>query len=116
MWNKHSAILARQDLTTNSSEGTNSAIKISVSRNANIWNIMKQIKNEDGLVALKLRDAAIGYNPESGKKRTKTREQRSIDLYYLVSNYSNSTTKEFMEFVKDFFNDSLEFVELNIYA
>ena len=25
MWNKHSAILARQDLTTNSSEGTNSA-------------------------------------------------------------------------------------------
>ena len=65
---------------------------------------MKQIKNEDSLVALKLRDAAIGYNPESGKKCTKTREQRSIDLYYLVSNYSNTTTKEFMEFVKDFFN------------
>ena len=72
MWNRHSAILARQDLTTNSSEGTNSAIKISVSRNANIWNIMKQINNEDSLVALKLRDAAIGYNPESGKKHTKT--------------------------------------------
>ena len=66
---------------------------------------MKQIKNEDSLVALKLRDAAIGYNPESGKKHTKTRKQISIYLYNLVSNYSNTTTKEFMEFVTDFFND-----------
>ena len=68
MWNKYSAILSQQNLTTNSSEGTNSAIKIYVSRNANIWNIMKQIKNEDSLVGLKLRDAAIGYQPEYGKK------------------------------------------------
>ena len=112
MWNKHSVILAKQDLTTNSGE----VIKISLSRNVNIWNIIKQIKNEDSFVALNLRDAAIGYNPESGKKRMKTREQRSIDLYNLVSNYSNTTTKEFMEFVTDLFNDSLEFVELNIYA
>ena len=114
MWKKHSAILARQDLTINSSERTNSVVKISVSRNANIWNIIKQIKNQDSLVALKLRDAVIGYNTESRKKCTRVRKQRSIDLYYLVSNYSNTTTKEFMEFVTDFFNGGLEFVELNI--
>ena len=81
MWNKHSAILTMQDVRTNSSEGTNSVIKISVSRNANIKNIIKQIKNKDSLVALKLRDTSIGYNLEFDKKQTKTREQRSIDLY-----------------------------------
>ena len=54
MWKKNLSILANQDLTNNSSDITDSVVRINVSGNANIWNIIKYIRNEDSLTALKL--------------------------------------------------------------
>ena len=86
LWNKYQAVLDEDPTTTNSSEGYNNAIQLSIPRNANVFSIIKQFITEDSLVEIKLRDAAIGSDPEEGRSRKKDWFQRQEDLKHLVGN------------------------------
>ena len=47
------------------------------------------------MVRKKVRDAAIGANPEKGKRRSLDRVARREELTQLVSNYANIPMKEY---------------------
>ena len=53
-----------KDTTTNSCEGFNNAIQLSVPHNASMWTVIHQFKTEESLVHVKLRDAAVGNTSE----------------------------------------------------
>ena len=107
LWSKFAAVVNGDDTTTNASEGFNSAIKISIPHNANIWCVMKQFQLEDSLVAVKLRDSAIGADSEIGRTRTTERQQRTKDLRNLMMNYHNIPLKDYMGYVVDYYNHNL---------
>lgn len=109
MWNKYNAVSDGDETTTNSSEGFNNAIQMSLPHNANVFTLMKQFRTEDCLVALKLRDAVINADPEAGRSRRTDWQQRMEDLSELVQNYENITIKQYMAYLLDFFNHSLDF-------
>ena len=96
LWNKYQAVLDEDPTTTNSSEGYNNAIQLSIPHNANVFSIIKQFITEDSLVEIKLRDAAIGSDPEAGRSRKKDWFQRQQDLKHLVNNYENLSIKYYM--------------------
>lgn len=50
--------------------------------------VIKQFKSEDALMAIKLREAAVGVLPEGGKKN-KEREQKKTDIRKLLYHYGN---------------------------
>ena len=68
LWNKNKAILNDDDLTTNSSEGYNLQIKLTMHRSANLWKVIHSLIMENSLVALKLRDQAIAPSSDSSPK------------------------------------------------
>ena len=111
MWNKYKAVLDSDPTTTNASEGTNNAMKISTVKNANIWVLFDRFLKEDSMVRIKLHDAAIGVDDQSGEKRSKQREQRAQKLNTLVRNYGQIPLEEYMNYVVDFYNDCLDFAE-----
>ena len=64
------------------------------------------------MVRIKLRDAAIGVDDQTGEKRSKQREQRAQKLNTLVRNYGQIPLQEYMNYIVDFYNDSLDFAEM----
>ena len=72
-----------------------------------MYSIILQFKTEESLVRLKIRDAAIGANPEKGKKRSLNREARREELRQLVCNYPNIPMKEYTNFVLAFYNTNI---------
>lgn len=107
LWSKYATVVDGGATTTNTSEGFNNAIQISIPHNANIWVIIRQFQSEESLVAVKLRDAAIGHFPEAGKTRTKDRERRFLELQTLLGNYHNLSIKDYMGYVVDYYNHNL---------
>ena len=55
LWNKNQAILNEEDLTTNSSEGYNLQLKLSMPRSANLWKVIHALIKEDSLMAPDMR-------------------------------------------------------------
>ena len=60
LWDKMNAVLQGDDTTTNSSEGFNNAIQLSIPHNTNVFSLMKQFRAEDALRVVKLRDQEEG--------------------------------------------------------
>ena len=65
------------------------------------------IGKETGIVRKKVRDAAIGANPEKGKRRSLDRVARREELTQLVSNYANIPMKEYTNFVLAYYNTNI---------
>ena len=107
LWNKYDAVINDNDTTTNASEGFNHVLQMSIPNHANVWQIIKQFKNEDGLMSLKLRDAAIGVNNDAGRKKSRERQQKKKDLRNLLCNYHNLSLEQYMEFIVNYFNDCI---------
>ena len=80
LWNKMNAVLQGDDTTTNSSEGFNNAIQLSIPHNANVFSLIKQFRAEDALMVVKLREAAVLPDPEAGRTRTKQRDTLPYQL------------------------------------
>ena len=59
------------------------------------------------MVRKKVRDAAIGANPEKGKRRSLDRVARREELTQLVSNYANIPMKEYTNFVLAYYNTNI---------
>ena len=108
LWNKNKAIMNDDDLTTNSSEGYNLQIKLSMPRSANIWKVIHCLIKEDSLVALKLRDQAIAPNSDSSPNsaRRSKQERRKAELYTLVSRYGEMPIKAWMDLAVNYYNDT----------
>ena len=80
---------------------------MSLPNHANIWVVIKQFKAEDALMAVKLRDAAIGIDVDAGRKKVKEREQRRKDLLKLVNNYYNLPIEEYLQYLVQYYNHDL---------
>ena len=80
---------------------------MSLPNHANIWVVIKQFKAEDAIMAVKLRDAAIGIDVDAGRKKVKEREQRRKDLLKLVNNYYNLPIEEYLQYLVQYYNHDL---------
>ena len=109
LWNKVAAVLNEDATTTNCCEGYNHAIKLSIPYNANIFTVIKQLKAEDALVMVKLREAAVGAGKDNSA-RTNFRKQRWRELKELVSNYENLSRRSYLEYMIAYYNHDLSFV------
>ena len=49
MWLKHDMVMETSDTTTNRSEGFNNQLKARTPKNASIWTLIEQLKQEDKL-------------------------------------------------------------------
>ena len=108
VWNKVKAIMNEDPTTTNCCEGYNHAIQLSIPHNASIWSIVKQLKAEEALVTVKLREAAVGAGQDNSS-RTTYRRQRRNELKELVTNYSVLSKKRFMDYMIVYYNHDLSF-------
>ena len=113
LWNKNEAILNGEDLTTNSSEGYNLQLKMSIPKNANLWKLIHSFIKEDSLISLKLRDHALEANTSSssgGTSPTTAREaarlRRKQELQNLVSKYNTMSIKSWMKMVVSFYTEA----------
>ena len=106
LWNKHQAILENQDMTTNSSEGYNLQLKNSIPKGANLWKVIYTLIKEDSLMAIKLREAAIGPTVPPNHSRISARIKRKTELKNLVSRYGDMIIQDFMEMAVVYYNDT----------
>ena len=108
LWNKFDTVKEDLPLTNNSSEGFNSAQKLSMGKNPNLWYVCQTFRDEDSLVQLKLRDAAVGNSPVGANngRATKFREQKR-KLRNLVQNYENLSIEDYMNYALKFYNNEL---------
>ena len=96
LWNKVEAVLNDDATTTNCCEGYNNAIQLSIPHNASIWSIIKQLKSEESLVQVKLREAAVGAGKDNSARATYQKNRRD-ELKESVSNYENLSKKSYIE-------------------
>ena len=80
---------------------------MSLPNHANIWVVIKQFKSEDALMAVKLRNAAIGIEVDAETKKVNEREQRRKDLLKLVSNFHNIPIEDYMQYLVQYYNHPL---------
>jgi hypothetical protein len=107
LWSKYSAINDKGGdgiTTTNSNEGYNHAISLSLPQKCNIWVLIKQFMTEDGLVAIKVRDAVIGT--ESHSSRVTKLAKRREELYRVVSRFHEMEHDEYFELLVTYYNDT----------
>ena len=90
------------------SEGHNSQLKKSLPRAANIWAIIGHIRKEEAMVHAKLYNAAIGFSPETSKKRSKETEKHQKELQNIVSNYRNVSIDQYISYIVKFYNMKLD--------
>ena len=109
LWNKVAPVLNEDATTTNCCEGYNHAIMLSIPYNANIFTVIKQLKAEDALVMVKLREAAVGA-VQDNSARTNFCKQRWKELKELVSNYGNLSRRSYLEYMIAYYNHDLSFV------
>lgn len=107
LWSKYDAVRSSEDTTTNSCEGFNNAIQLSVPHNASMWAVIHQFKTEESLVHVKLRDAAVGNTPDQNKRRTLNRVARMQELRHLVNSFETIPLKEYVGYIIDFYNHSV---------
>jgi len=106
MFSKYNNIVNMEDTTTNRSEGFNLQLKVSTPRNATLWTLINQFRKEDALVAIKLREAAVGIR-HTHKKRKKEQDNKRQRLFELVCNYDKLSMANYMKYCVDFYNTDL---------
>lgn len=108
LWNKYNSVLEDEALTSNSAEGFNAALAMSLPRNCSIWTLIKQLQTEENTNIRKVMDVALGAqnnaatNPSTS--RNLARAHRRQDLKRLVGNYHSVSLKVYMTSLIDFFN------------
>ena len=108
LWSKFAVVLEDEALTSNSAEGFNSALALSLPRNCSIWTLIKQLQSEDNTNIRKLMDVALGAQNNVATNQTSSRniarDQRREELKSLVGNFSKVTLNVYMSSLIDFFN------------
>ena len=91
IWNKYSVVMEDDDLTSNSAEGFNAALAMSLPRNCSIWTLIKQLQYEENTNIRKLMDVALGAQNNGMTNQNSSRniasDQRREDLKSLVGNF-----------------------------
>ena len=82
--------------------------QLSIPHNASIWSIIKQLKSEESLVQVKLREAAVGAGKDNSARATYQKNRRA-ELKELVSNYENLSKKSYMEYMVANYNHDLSY-------
>ena len=107
LWNKYTVLMEDEALTSNSAEGFNAALALSMPRNCSIWTLIKQLQSEENTNIRKLMDVALGPQNNGAtnqtSRRSMARDQRREELKTLVGNFSNVTLKVYMASLIDFF-------------
>lgn len=108
LWSKFAVVLEDEALTSNSAEGFNSALALSLPRNCSIWTLIKQLQSEENTNIRKLMDVALGAQNNVATNQTSSRniarDQRREELKSLVGNYNKVTLNVYMSSLIDFFN------------
>ena len=108
LWSKFAVVLEDEALTSNSAEGFNSALTLSLPRNCSIWTLIKQLQSEENTNIRKLMDVALGAQNNVATNQTSSRniarDQRREELKSLVGNFSKVTLNVYMSSLIDFFN------------
>jgi len=108
LWSKFAVVLEDEALTSNSAEGFNSALALSLPRNCSIWTLIKQLQSEENTNIRKLMDVALGAQNNVATNQTSSRniarDQRREELKSLVGNFSKVTLNVYMSSLIDFFN------------
>ena len=104
LWSKYETIKQGDDTTTNSSEGFNNAISLSIPRNASIWSLIHQFKTEESVMHIKLKEGISGVDKEKGKRRSKDRIAKQEALRAIVNNYDYIPIKDYISNIVGFFN------------
>lgn len=108
LWSKFAVVLEDEALTSNSAEGFNSALTLSLPRNCSIWTLIKQLQSEENTNIRKLMDVALGAQNNVATNQTSSRniarDQRREELKSLVGNYNKVTLNVYMSSLIDFFN------------
>lgn len=108
LWSKFAVVLEDDALTSNSAEGFNAALALSLPRNCSIWTLIKQLQSEENTNIRKLMDVALGAQNNVATNQTSSRniarDQRREELKSLVGNYNKVTLKVYMSSLIDFFN------------
>ena len=87
VWNKYNSVLSEDPLTSNAAEGYNSALALSLPKNASIRALVQQLRTEETSISRKMRDALLGAQNNAATANTSRnlgRMQRRIDLKNLV--------------------------------
>ena len=108
LWSKFAVVLEDEALTSNSAEGFNAALALSLPRNCSIWTLIKQLQSEENTNIRKLMDVALGAQNNVATNQTSSRniarDQRREELKSLVGNFSKVTLNVYMSSLIDFFN------------
>ena len=108
LWSKFAVVLENEALTSNSAEGFNAALALSLPRNCSIWTLIKQLQSEENTNIRKLMDVALGAQNNVATNQTSSRniarDQRREELKSLVGNYNKVTLNVYMSSLIDFFN------------
>ena len=108
LWSKFAVVLEDEALTSNSAEGFNAALALSLPRNCSIWTLIKQLQSEENTNIRKLMDVALGAQNNVATNQTSSRniarDQRREELKSLVGNYNKVTLNVYMSSLIDFFN------------
>ena len=67
---------------------------------ANIRPIIEHIRKEEAMVHAKLYNDAIGFSPETSKKRSKETEKHHKELQNIVSNYHDVSIYQYSSIFK----------------
>ena len=60
------------------------------------------------MIHVKLYNAAIGFSPETSKKRSKETEKHQKELQKIVSNYQNMSIDQYISYIIKFYNEKLD--------
>ena len=102
LWNKYSSVLEDDPTTSNSAEGFNGALALSMPRNCSLWMLIQQLRTEENNVVRKIRDASVCSNLNSS--RNLGRAQKHADLKNVVSTYNKVPLGVYMDSLIGFFN------------
>ena len=117
LWNKHQAIVNEEDLTTNSSEGYNHQLRLSIPKNSNLWKLICHLIKEDSLNAWKIRDAITQSTRHGGagddhatvspstNARSAERLRRREELKNIVRQYQELPIKKWMNMIVAYYDN-----------
>ena len=108
IFNKFNALINDEDTTTNRSESHNNQMKLNLPRQANVWAIIRHLKEEEGLAMKKLQEASLGIAPHQtdNSSRVVNRKNRRNQLKNLLLQYGSHSKSQFIELLVDFYNNN----------
>ena len=110
VWNKYNSVLSEDPLTSNAEEGYNSALALSLPKNASIRALVQQLRTEETSISRKMRDALLGaqnngchsqHQPQPGQDAKEDRFEEPC-----ISSYTRKVSlKQYMKAIVDFYNN-----------